>query len=241
MKATVVLPIPFDNWNDFGSPIWQFTYTWKLHPPGIDDYQLIAVANWGEPTDSVREQFYGIKTRWIKYCEAGADIGSHMEAADLLRLSGHPEGFMVCMSSRCFFHRAGWLKRFVEAREKHGPGIYGTGVLERVPHIRTCAYGIDANFLHTLPGPVTCREHTIEIESGSRCLTGHVLSEGGKAVQVLWDDEQPDQADWRHERHQAIFRRGEQSAMLAHDRHTKLFEEANDTEKARLSALSDGK
>lgn len=235
--TTVVVPVPFDNWNDFGGSIWQFTYTWKLHPPGIDDYQLIAVANWGEPTDSIRELFYGIKTLWIEYDANGADIGSHLEAAVL----SDAEGFMVCMSSRCFFHRAGWLKRFVDARAKHGPGIYGTGVLERLPHIRTCAYGIDADLLRSLPGEVTSREDTIEVESGSRCLTGHVRDKGGATVQVLWDDEQPKQEDWRADRHLGIFRRGAQNAMLVHDRHTKLFDEANDGEKSRLSALADGK
>lgn len=235
--TTVVVPIPFDNWNDFGGAIWQFTYTWKLHPPGIDDYQLIAVGNWGGPTDSIRELFYGIKTRWTYYGANGADIGSHMQAL----WEVDEKDFMVCMSSRCFFHRPGWLKRFVEARAKHGPGIYGTGVLERVPHIRTCAYGIDADLLRSLPGEVTSREDTIEVESGSRCLTRHVLDKGGKAVQVLWDDEQDCQSDWRSSRHQGIFRRGAQNAMLVHDRHTKLFEEASPEEKARLCALSDGR
>jgi hypothetical protein len=235
--TTVVVPVPFDNWDDFGAPIWQFTYTWKLNRPGVENYRLYAVANFGEPTDSVREQFYGIRTEWLKYFGGGADIGSHIEAA----LNIGSKQFMVCMSSRCFFHRPGWLKRFVEAREKHGPGIYGTGVLEGRPHIRTCAYGIDSDFLIKLPGQVQSREDTVAIESGDRCLTDFVRSSGGVAVQVLWDDEQPDQKDWRDPRHGAIFRRGGQSAMLVYDRHSKIYAEAPDAEKARLSALSDGR
>jgi hypothetical protein len=247
MRTSVVVPIPFDRWEDFSGPIWQFTYTWKLYPPGVEDYQLIAVANWGEPTDSVRELFYGIKTEWLYYFAHGADLGSHKFAAmDLTRYDTafgaqmKSDHFMVCMSSRCFFHRAGWLKRFVEAREKYGPGIYGTGVFEGRPHVRTCAFGIDADYLRELPGEINSRQDTVEIESGNRCLTDFVKSKGGVAVQVLWDDEQPDQADWRADRHTEIFRRGCQGAMLVHDRHSKLYEESNDSEKVRLCALSDG-
>jgi hypothetical protein len=234
MIARIVYPLPFDAWSVFEQEVYRFAHTFKTYPPECD-YVLYLVTQWGLPTPSIYELFYNTRHVWTPpFNTNGADLGAHRFVADML-----PENeFLIGLSARCYFHRPGWGRRLLEAREKYGPGIYGTGSMEHLPHIRTCGYGIDVFYWKNHPVSPTDRPTTVEIESGQHCLTTHVLNEAGKAMQVTWDNER-ELADCRNPEELGIFRRGSQNAMLVWDRHTELFAAASDEEKARLSGLSD--
>lgn len=232
MKTIIVYPIPFDNYWDFSGYIQRFAHTFRENPPGAD-YELWAMSCWGEPTDDVRETFYGIKTKFIPHYRGCDCISTHQAVAQML-----DEAFLVCMTTRCFFHRPGWLARFVQAREKHGAGLYGaSGSFEIEPHICNRAYAIDAEELRCCPTSVESRQEAPAFEVGPRSITRHMLRTHRPCFQVTWDGDQ----DLLHCREpEGIFRRGQQNAMLVWDRHTDIFAEATPDEQKRLSALADG-
>lgn len=238
MRNTVVYPIPFDAWSLFESAVYNFTYTFRTFPPG-DDYRLIAVCNWGKPSDRVRELFYGIKTIFVPYEDNGCDLGSHQFISKwLTRFEKDTNDYLICLSTRCFFHRAGWLARYRAARDKHGPGLYGVGTFEGRPHLRTYAYGIDSSWLARFPHTIDSRDKTFQVESGDLCLTDWVKEQGGATMQVTWDAEQ-EQDHWRDPKEEAIFRRNHQAACLVFDKHTEIFANATTEERTRLSAIAD--
>lgn len=235
MKAAIVYPLPFDAWPVFEQEIYRFAYTFKQYPPG-DDYWLALVCNWGEPTDEIRKLFQGTKSTFVDYPEDGCDIGSAQHVA---RMCDSPR-LVLAMTTRCYFHREGWLKRYVEARAKYGPGLYGASGSwqEGTPHICTRGYAMDAGLWQRYPHIIDTRDKGPRFEAGDWCVSRWVQEDGMPLVQVTWDGERlfP---HWRHPDEKEIFRRGGQAAMLVWDRHTKMYEEADDAEKQRLAALSD--
>lgn len=232
MIAHIVYPMPFDNWNVFETDFYRFIYTFKLYPPECD-YLLHVVCNYGLVNERLAETLWNTKACYHTYFEGGADLGSHKRVA----VSLPPQAFLIGLSTRCYFHRPGWGRRLVEAREKHGPGMYGVGDFERTPHLRTCGYGIDAGYWQSYPVTPTTRPETVEIESGDYSLTEHVKQDGGKTIQVCWDNEQ-EQDKWRDPTELGLFRRGNQNAVLVWDRHTEIFQASSPEERARLEALS---
>lgn len=102
MKPTIILPLPFDDWTTFEPFIRRFVDTFKQFKPSCQ-YRILAMCCWGLPTDRIREMFYGTKTEFIEYNEDGADIGSAQHTARWIE----NDSFMVMMTSRCYFHRAG--------------------------------------------------------------------------------------------------------------------------------------
>lgn len=146
---------------------------------------------------------------------------------------------MLCLTTRCYFHRSGWLKRYVDARAKHGVGIYGgSASMEEYPHICTRAYALDVGILGRWPGEVNRREDSPIMERGPRSLTAFCKANGWATCQVLWDSEQTNWREWRAPDN--IFRRGNQEQMLVWDRHTEVYRDADAEEKKKLEALTDG-
>lgn len=233
MIPTVVYPIPFDKFDVFERFVRRFADTFKKYSPGVEDYEVVVVCNWGEPTDEIREWFWGIKARFVPYYKHGCDIGS-------LQYAGAFGDFLIGMTSRCYFHRKGWLKRYVDARQKHGPGLYGASASHEggTPHICTRAYGIDTEILRKYPYQVQSRGDGQKFETGEWCLTSWALKQGLPTMQITWDAEQ-DMAHWRDPKEQGIYRRGDQNAMLVWDRHTDIFKDADQVEKQRLAKLAD--
>lgn len=233
MTPVIVYPIPFDNFDVFERFVHRFVDTFKKYPPGIDDYELLVVCNWGEPTDEIREWFWGTKAHFVPYYKHGCDIGS-------LQYAGAFGEFLIGMTSRCYFHRSGWLKRYMDARAIHGPGLYGASASYEggTPHICTRAYAIDRSILSEYPHSVQSRADGQRFEVGEWCITTWASQRGIPTIQVTWDSEQ-DKDHWRDGNQLGIYRRGEQQAMLVWDKHTDIYRNADQAEKARLSKLAD--
>lgn len=233
MKNVIVYPVPLDNWNpEFSLSVLRFYESFKEFPPGCD-YELWAVACWGEPVDALRQGFYGIKTKWYSYYGACDCISVHQWAASQVE-----EAFLICMTTRCYFHRAGWLERFVSAREKHGVGLYGVSAsFEQSPHICNRAYALDAALFRDYPMEINGRKDAPSFETGPKSITCFVNALQMPCLQVRWDGiDQPQ--DWR--KPENIFRRGNQEQCLVFDRHTDLYRDASEEEKIKLAKLADG-
>lgn len=201
------------------------------------DYTLYPVAIWGEPTDSIRSMFYGTKHRWLAYYKNGCDAGCWQESAAIF---GQGD-FLVCCTSRVYFHKSGWLERLTEARELHGPGLYSTSAsMESKPHLCLRFFGVDAMFMRGYPLEITDRPLGRNLEVGDGAfdsLGAHCRSHGGTSCAVYWNGEHFTNSMFRQPN---IFRRGDQSNLLAWDRHTLLYAEASDEEKKRLETLTFG-
>lgn len=232
MKTILIYPIPFDQWQTFKPFVERFTNTFREFPPG-EDYVLWAMCCWGEPSDSVREMFYGIKTRFVPYYQNGCDIGSAQAAARTI-----DEAFLVCFTSRCYFHRKGWLARYLQAFNKHGDGLYGPFASweSGKPHICTRAYALTAAQFGTYPHDIDTREKGQLFEVGEWSISDWFRAQNLPLIQVLWDNEQT-LNQWR--KWKGIWRCGEQQACLLWDKHTDHYRDADEETKLKLQAMTD--
>lgn len=235
MNPIIVYPLPLDNWKTFSEFAFRFTNTFRDFPPGTD-YKLIVAVNGGKLIDDIACWFYNINTTFVDYDGLGCDIGSAQHIANHLMID---DAFIVAMTSRCYFHRQGWLRRFMEAREKHGPGLYGASASYEggTPHICTRAYGLDASLFRKYPHLIDTRAKGQKFEVGEWCLTTWFRSQALPTIQVTWDGEQ-DFQHWRATAETAIYRRGGQSAMLVWDRHSDLYRDASPEEKIKLESMA---
>lgn len=146
------------------------------------------------------------------------------------------------MTTRCYFHRAGWGRRYLEAFYKHGPGLYGSSASYEsgMPHICTRAYMMRVAEFRDYPYVIDTREKGQKFEVGEWCVSDWFRRRRHPLVQVTWDGEQWE-GHWRDPDQTGIYRRGEQNAMLVWDKHTDAYRDADDEEKIRLAAMADGK
>ena len=235
MRHVIVYPVPFDALDhEFESAVQRFIMSFQANPPGTD-YELWAVGCWGEPTDFWRDSFYGSKVKWYSYYGPCDCISVHQWADSQIE-----EALLICMTTRCYFHRAGWLERFVSAREKHGVGLYGASAsFENTPHICNRAYAIDAGLLRDYPMEINGRKDAPAFETGPKSITAFVNAMNLPCLQVRWDGVD-DPQHWRDPAHKGIFRRGQQNEMLVWDRHSDIYANATDYEKILLERLTDG-
>lgn len=237
MKPIVTVPLPFDAWHVYAGHIKKFADTFKQFPPGCD-YELHLMCCWGEPTDEVREWFYGTKAVYHKYNNHGCDIGSAQFLANYCLPN---DTFMVMMTSRCFFHREGWLKRLCHAREKYGNRLYGCSASRQggTLHLCTRAYAMDARLFAQYPVTIDERWKGPMFEVGRENPFGNLAEWAQtetnlKPMIVHWDSNVEFDA---FEFVEGRFRNGDQNAMLVHDYHTEQYRTATPEEKKRLEAM----
>jgi hypothetical protein len=225
-----------DNWFTFEPFARRFCKTFKEFSPGYENYKLVVAVNGGNMIDDIALMFYGIRTQFVDYDGCGCDIGS-AQFVSHRSLSGD---FILAMTSRCYFHREGWLRRYMEAREKHGSGLYGASASHEggTPHICTRAYAMDASLWCSYPHIIDTREKGQKFETGEFCLTTWAFGKNLPTMQVTWDGEQ-DEKHWRDPQHTGIYRRGNQNEMLVWDKHSDAFRDASPEEKVRLSKMAD--
>lgn len=234
VRVVIAYPVPFDAWGDFRDKVERFTRTFKEHPPGMR-CEVIAVANWGGPTDEVREMFYGIPCHWDSYFGHGCDGGTWQHVARAI----NPDDFLICSTSRAYFHRSGWLAQMMAARHTYGEGVYTTSAsYECGLHACMRFFGVDAKYFKAYPVEMTCREGH-DFETGVRGpIPGFgqfVANAGGKQMVCTWEGpfEKP---DWFAPANR--FRNGDQSNMLVFDRHTDIYRDASPDEKRHLEAMT---
>lgn len=236
MKLIIVYPLCFDAWDTFEPFLTRFTDTMKQFPPGIENYEVAAVCIWGEPDDSIKRKFYGIKHRFYHYTSNGCDIGACQMVG---QYHVGDNALILGMTSRCYFHREGWGRRFLEAREVHGPGLYLCSVSRERGRLHGCtrAYALDSDFWKKYPHLIDTRAKGYRFETGDWCITYFVKQAvWGRTMQVTWDNTR-ELEDAHNEREEGIFRRGSQSAMLVWDRHSDIYRDATEDDKRQYERM----
>ena len=210
----------------------RFVDTYLQFPPGIE-HELIVVSCAGVLNQQARDIFGPLNCKFDEYLEGGWDIGAHQFMAGRVDCD-----FMVCCTSRTYFWKANWLRRFVEAREQHGEGLYGAaGSYEISPHIRTCFYGVNPKIYREFPHKINSRPRGVYFERGKWNFTKWFEERGGRTWMVTWDGVYP-KSEWRSPAN--IFRRGDQTNLIAWDKHSKLYASATPGQRKELENQADG-
>ena len=239
MRVIISLPLPFDAWHVYASNIKRFCDTFKRFPPGRN-YELWAMCNWGDPTDEVRQWFYGIKTVFMPYDEHGCDLGGHQSVAKL-----HPNALVIGMTSRCYFHRSGWIDRLITAVEKHNDaGLFGCSASKQGGKLHLCtrAFAMIGQVWNQYPEIIDSRQKGPFFEVGTNNANGNLMewigSLGLKSVVVHWDQEFILPEMWEdYTKCQNRFRDGNQEQMLVHDYHTDLFKNGNSEYRSEMNSM----
>lgn len=241
MNVVLSYPIPLQNdhnWEEFKPEIEQFRATWIQFPPEID-CELHCVCLGNEATPEVKELFDGFPATFHLYDGSGLDIGAHQWLAHQL-----PECWQVCMSTRTFFHRSGWLRYMAKSIELYGDGLYGTCASREggTLHFRTNFWAINSVDLKSYPVIVDCRKKAELFECGNdpdqpNILDFCELELKWPSYLVLWSGVRRKEDFFTAEN---IFRRGLQDNCLAWDHHHVRWFKADDEERERLSALCFG-
>jgi hypothetical protein len=207
----------------------KFVQSYNQFPPDYP-HEVIVVCCHGEPTDEVREFYRGMSCRFLTYYGMGWDTGAQQEVG-----CREDVDFALCITARTHFHRRGWLKRLAEAVENRGDGLYGamasyegfpfTPRVMPNPHIRTGFYGLYSHSFRRYPNKVTNRDETFHFESGNWNISTWFEMQNLPALMVTWDGAYA-RPDWRKPPN--IFRRGDQTNLIAWDRHTEIYSNLTD-------------
>lgn len=228
MKTIISYPIPLDNWSVFRPEVERFVSTLKKFDPGTE-YELIGMCASKPANEEVGRLFDGIPHRFIQYDGPGLDTGS----AQYNAWQQSENVYMVCMTTRHYFFRSGWLKRMVDARTKHGPGLYGIRANRETYPLHICLgfMGIDSDDFKLYPHHVNSRDACHEWEVFF--ALPWIRSLGRVAKLVDWDGEY-DEPQWFSKPNR--FRHGDQTNLLAWDRHSDAYRYGTPQLRAQLEA-----
>lgn len=222
-----------------GGPLTQtlaakFAATYQAFPAG-EEHEIIAACNGGPLPNNVGLILEAIGAKFFPRLNTpGWDIGAYIDAA---RTVCADADLMVCLGESCYFHRAGWLKRLVEARMRWGGGIYGsfTSFLVR-PHINTTGFATTPALLRDYPRPVNSYAARYEFEHGQFSFWRYVKSRGMATKLVTWDGEYgPDL--WRVPAN--IMWRGNQSNCLMFCNHTDRWDMQDEATRGKWARSAD--
>jgi hypothetical protein len=202
-------------------------------------YHIDVILNGGTPKDHelAKSIFNGLSASFYIYPGSGCDFGSYFWRAK----NCQENDFQVCMSTRSYPWRDGWLKNLVDARIGHGPGLYGTSISMEGGKLHTCTrvFAADSRDFASYPHEITSRDQGtfVEVYDGNlyewfRCK--------GKQNKVVYGsgafdaDHGPDSPCWTEPN---IFRKGDQSNLIVKDKHTDVYRDASDSEKRRLESI----
>lgn len=210
--------------------------SWMKYDSGYP-YEWTVINRYADPPP-YEYKFTGMMHK-LRYDGGGWDCGAWQFAgrnidADLL----------VCFNSSTYVTGDGWLKRFVDAVEIFGDGLYGPLTShEIVPHVRTPCMIFQPHVINDYPIQVNSREDTYRFESFGFSndvpnFTQWVRNRGLQTLLVTWDGIY-DMSAWRIPDN--IFRRGDQSNLIVKDRHCEAYEASAPEGKRVLEILADGR
>ncbi|MGA8222575.1 MAG: glycosyltransferase [Candidatus Acidiferrales bacterium] len=240
MKVTLAYLIPVGEWETYGPGARKFAVTYKQFPAEIE-HELVVVTCNGPVTSALSAFFKDIANGYEEYYGAGRDCG----AAQLVAKKCDAD-FLVIANADVHFSRAGWLRRLVEARVEHGDGLYGaTASYESYPyipgcvnpHIRTSFYGFNPETLRQYPFKIDNQEKCFKFESGEWKFMQWVEDRGEPCMLVTWDGSYAKQ-DFRKPPN--VFRKGNQSNNIIHDRHTRIYDLADPRRRRELEISANG-
>jgi hypothetical protein len=166
--------------------------------------------------------------------DGARDLGAYIEASKTICKD---YDMILALGESNYFHRAGWLKRLVEVRERYGPmmaGPFATHVIRA--HLQTTAFFITPSLLASYPFPVTNKESRYALEHGDRSLWRRLHARNIPVKLVTWDgDWSPGQ--WRLPKN--CLWRGDQGNCLWFANHTDNFRDADETRKRNWAMSAD--
>jgi hypothetical protein len=211
----------------------RFVETWRKFPPARECGLVVVINSNGTPLgEALVGLFSPVAKRFlVRRNDGGKDISGFQEAARQTDAD-----FMVCLGESCYFHRAGWLARWVEARNRFGPGMYGVfaSIIKR-PHLNTTAFGVEPVILKSYPMVADGRGR-YDFEHGKWSFADWVRSKAG-AVELVTFDGVWAEPDWR--KPDNVLWRGDQSNCLVHCRHTEEWSKADAVTKFRWEENAD--
>lgn len=165
----------------------------------------------------------------------GRDIAAHQHIAKTLDCD-----LAVFMSARTFFKRAGWLERIVSVWQAVGGGVVGimdsneacplTPNESPNPHLRTCLFACKPDVLLRAPEIRSTNDgFFFESKWLSRMSGEQIRIATWKACFCL-----DERASFNG------FRNGDQSDILAHDRHSAAYDAATPEQKQMLERIANG-
>lgn len=232
MTATLVV-IHVNN-EQYRTMAGKLVESYRLNPPGVDHRTIIVCQN-GQPTDEMRQLFSAFPDLTLYHHDnSGFDIGGYLAVARMVETE-----LMVCFGASTFVRRAGWMKRMVEAFEKHGPGFYGpTASYQVTPHLNTTGVWCPPKLLMDYGARKKIISHgdRYAFEHGDSAFWKYVHFRRGLPVKlVTWCGEY----DWPEWRTPAkIYHRDDQSNCLTYFRHSLNYQLASPREKKRFEALA---
>lgn len=245
IPVKIVYPLPRDT-EEVSKTFWPFAQrfvdTYKKFPPG-HPHLLTVVVNKGAVNGEIIELFFGLPVEFIVYDGDGMDLGSQQLVA---QKENH---FQVNMTSRMYFHRAGWLERLVQVRDTYGPGLYGMSASYEGGKLHVCTRGFcyDSKDFREYPTEITSRDQGVFFECGEGCLLEWYQARKQPYGIVTWDsafvagkcrhcNERPTSSFDVYMLSKNGFRDGAQQQMLCWDKHSDAYMTADVEEQGRLRA-----
>ena len=212
----------------------RFSASYSEFPPGVP-HDTVVVTNGGPLPYSISLLFSALKPKFYpRVNDPGWDISAYIELA---RGFCKDSQMMLCCGESIYFHQEGWLKRFVEAWEKIGPGMYGSLSSNLIrAHLNTTGFCCPPLVLSEYKNPVASRADRYEFEHGNQSLWRRVARRGMPVRLVTWDGEYEPHA-WRCP--PGILWRGNQKNCLMWCQHTDRYVTMDADTKARWSKNAD--
>jgi len=213
-----------------GAQRWLSAY--RRHKPEIP-HDLVIINRYADGDSS----FDDVATDILRYDGGGWDCGSWQFAGRNIE-----SDLLVCFNSTTQIMGNGWLEQFVSAFEKHGEGLYGPmASLEVAPHIRTPCMAFSPSVINGYPATVDSREATYQFESmgfpGVPNFSLWAKAQGFPVKMVTWSGVY-DLLDCRKPPN--VFRDGDQSDLIVHDKHAELYATSDSAGRAYLEKLANG-
>lgn len=211
----------------------RFVATYREYPPGTE-HDTLVISNGGPTSTGNALMLAAVNARMFVRSNDGWDIGGYLEAA---KGPCREYDAMLCLGESCYFHRAGWLSRMVEAWEKFGPGMYGPFSSNAVaPHLNTTAFLTAPLFLAQYPRKVSDRWSRYDFEHRQYPFWRYLERRNLPVRLVTWDGEWEPRL-WRMPRN--ILWRGDQTNCLMWCNHSDGYANANRRTKAEWSRRTD--
>lgn len=203
----------------------RFAESYKQHPPEAE-HELVVILDRGIPRPEDYHIWSGIHCRFVRHDGAPDDWSWPIQTT----LANEACDFMVTFVTRAYFHRSGWLKRIVDARQKHGDGIYGSMASDvgcplqthpaPNPHLRGTMWAFDRATIAQYPHKIKTPQDESRLECGEWNIANWYGSIGKPAMLVTFDGEYS-KPDWN--KPQNTFCKGDQSNLIHWDRHTDSY------------------
>ena len=206
--------------------IARFVVSWREYPPGVET-DLVVNCNGGVLSTEQNLMFTALKAKMFpRFNDDGRDISGHQAAA---RGPCSKYDAVLFLGESVYFHRAGWLKRFVETWEKLGPGFYGPFSSNTIRgHLQTTAFCCSPELLRSCD-PVTTHREAYAMEHGLDSMWRIAARRGLPVRLVTWDGEYKPE-DWR--KPENIIWKGTQENTLFFCNHVDNFDEAKPSSRA---------